>query len=476
MYFKFKCIAEVKMKPRISKLTIVLIISAIIIITGIVLALFFFTDIFRSNKGAFSRYFKTISKSIEILDEDKYDSYNNLKETMPYIRKAEAYVQSSSNVADTAIMDRLKINLTEKTDYKSSKSNIEISIKSQNVELSTIKLIRDKQQYGFYCPDIANGYVVIKNENLKELINSMGKEDYIPDEINEIRMHKLVEKTNVEQSHIESYYNFIKANTPDSAYSKKKNAKARLRNETYNTTEYSLKLSSKESADLQIELLSKLSQDSIMMNFITSKARLLNFDNYISDINLLNNEIQARIEKFKKDPSSAEEIEITINEYKQKNLKTTIKIGEYSISIYHLKEGDKEISVYGINDKSLSVSKEGEEYIIRYSYTQDDIDKAIEIKHKMEGSIEDNNIKNIMEITTINGIKSVNYSYSDQITFTNDIGTIGDLSNEIKVVLNEYPRETLEPFMLSLKRRINEVYISKGATIGINLDPIFNVY
>lgn len=464
------------MKPRISRLTIILIISAIIIITGIALALFFFTDLFRSNKSAFSRYLRTMSKSLEILDEDKYDSYNNLKETMPYMRKAEAYVKSSSNVADTAIMDKLKISLTEKTDYKSSKSNIDISIKSQETELSNIKLIRDKQQYGIYCPDVANGYVVVKNENLKELINAMGKENYVPDEINEIRMHKLVERTNVEESHIESYYNLIKVNAPDSAYSKKKNAKVNQDEETYNTTEYTLKLSAKESADLQIELLSKLSQDSIMMNFITSKARLLNFDNYISDINLLNNKIQEGIEKFKKDSSSAEEIEITINEYKQKNLKTTIKIGEYSISIFHLKDGDKETSVYSINDKSIEIGKENEEYTIRYSFKEDEIDKAIEIKHKMEGSIEDNNIKNIMDITTTNGIKRVTYSYSDQVTFTNDIGTINGLSNEIKVILNEYPKETLEPFMLSLKRRINEIYINKGASIGINLDPIFNVY
>lgn len=464
------------MKPRISKLTIILIISAIIIITAIALSLFFFTDIFRSSKSAFSRYFKTISKSLEILNEDKYDNYNNLKETMPYIRKAEVYIKSSSNVADTAIMDKLKIDITAKTDYKNSKANAEINIKSAETNLSTINLIRDKQKYGFYCPDVANGYVVIENINLKKLIESMGKESYIPDEINKIRMHKLVEKNNVEEKHIENYYNLIKINTPDSAYSKNKNSKVKIDEETFNTTEYKLKLSSKESADLQIEILSKLSQDSIMMNFITSKARLLNFDNYISDINLLNNKIQERIEKFNIDSSLAEEIEISINEYKQKNLKTTIKIGEYTISIVHIKEGEKETSIYAINDKSIRISKTEEEYIIKYSYIEDDIDKSIELKHKMEGSIEDNNIKNITEITTINGIKKVTYNYKDNITFTNDIGMIKDLSNEITAVLNEYPKEELEPFMISLKRKINEVYINKGASIGINLDPIFNVY
>ena len=40
-------------------------------------------------------------------------------------------------------------------------------------------------------------------------------------------------------------------------------------------------------------------------------------------------------------------------------------------------------------------------------------------------------------------------------------------------ILNNYPVEQIEPFIKQLKEKINQVYISKGASIGINLDPIF---
>lgn len=462
------------MKPK-NRIKIIAIIITIVVIAITLLILFFFTDIFRTKKGAFLRYFKTTTKSLEILDERDNKDYYDMKKTMPYIRNAEMIITSSNNVADSSIMDKIKISLTGKTNYKTENSNYEVSIKSQNQELAFISLIKEKNKYAFYSPQISNGYIGIKNENLKELLFKLGIDEYIPDEINEIKIDKFLEETKVEQSHIENYYNIFKNNTADSSYSKKKNSKVKIDDKSYSTTEYALNLSSNESADLQIALLTKLSQDSIMMDFITSKARLINIDNYFSDINGLNAKMKERIERFKTNPETAEEMTITVNEYKQKNLKTTIKIKDNIISFYHIKEDDTQTSIYGINNIELKVQKTKDEYIVKITNREDDIEKYIEIKHKIEGSLQDNNIKNIMEITHGNGIKNVTYSYSDSLTFTNDIGSIKDLSGETVAILNDYSKDNVEPFVTSLKNKINDVYREKGASIGINLDPIFEV-
>ena len=104
---------------------------------------------------------------------------------------------------------------------------------------------------------------------------------------------------------------------------------------------------------------------------------------------------------------------------------------------------------------------------------EDDIEKSISIKSRQEGTVEENNCQNIIDITTVNGIKVVNYSYKGTTQFTNDIGVIDTFDPNSSAILNNYSKEQIEPFMKQLKNRINEVYISKGALIGINLDPIF---
>lgn len=348
-------------------------------------------------------------------------------------------------------------------------------IKSQNRELAYISYIRDKNKYAIYSPQVLNGYVGIQNENLDDLAIKLGIDTYVPNEINEIKIDKLLEQTKIEQKHIENYYKLFKNNTPDSSYSKNKNSKVKIEDKTYNTTEYVLKLSAKDSANMQIELLSKLSQDSIMMDYITSKARLINIDNYLSDINKLNAKMKERIENLKNAPEIAEEITISVNEYKQKHIKTTISLGDYTISFYNIKEDDLETSVYCINDINIKVSKSKSEYTVKYTNKEDDIEKSIQVKYRLEGTVEDNNIKKIMEITHVNGIKSVNYMYTGNVTFTNDIGNIKDLNDEKIAILNDYSKEDIMPFITSLKKKINDVYREKGTSLGINLDPIFEV-
>ena len=78
-----------------------------------------------------------------------------------------------------------------------------------------------------------------------------------------------------------------------------------------------------------------------------------------------------------------------------------------------------------------------------------------------------------MTIKHNSGIKRITYLYNDEIDFTKDIGQIKDFEGTTTVKLNEMKDNELSAFMKLLKNRINDVYISKGAGIGINLDPIF---
>lgn len=460
------------MKNKKLKFKIITIISVIIILAIIFAILFFFTDIFRTKRGAFFRYFRNTNSNLEILSNIDYKDFDEVKQTTPYIENGEMIVQSSSNVADSSIMDKLKLKVEGKVNNPNKKANYNITITSNSTELFNVSLAREKNIYAFNSPLIANGYIGIRNENLKEIAPAIGEGIRIPNEINKIKFDKILETSKVEKSHIDSYYNLLKNNVQDSAFSKN-SEKLQVDTEIYNVISYTMKLESSESANIQDIMYSKIIQDSIMMNYISSKLKLLNFDEDYTDINSLNIKMREKIEKLRANPENAETIEITVSEYKQKNLKTTVKIGGLTIGLTHLDEGNKNIVVLEINDKLFTIGKEDDYRILKYSYNEDDINKSIKIKGKLEGSIEENNINNIIDIETVNGIKAVNYSYRGKIDFTNDVGTIATFDESNTTILNDYETDQVASFITQLKEKINNIYITKGASIGINLDPIF---
>ncbi len=460
------------MKNKKLRLKIIISLVVVIVIAIIIAILFFFTDVFRTKKGAFFRYLKMTSSNLEILNTDEFKEYEKLKETTPYIRNAEMIVKSSSNIANSNIMDKLKFTMTSKVNNQKEKANYNININSANTNLATMSFARDKNIYGFNSPLISSAYIGIKNEDLSKISSAIVGDMYVPDEIVKIKMDKLLEVSKVEKTHIDSYYNLLKLDSADIAYSKIQN-NIEIAGNKYNTTKYTLNLSQKESADIQISLLTKLTQDSIMMDFLTSKFKLLNLDEKYTDINTINIAMREKIENLKSHPEQAEDIEISVSEYRQKNVQLTVKLNENSVYITHLKDGDNETLILGINDKSLEIAKRDGNDVIKYSYVKDDIGKSIEINHRMEGTIAENNISNIMDITLVNGIKIITYSYKDNVNFTNDIGSIETFDENTMAILNNYKLEQIEPFIKQLKEKINQVYISKGASIGINLDPIF---
>src|SRR5574344_884275 len=138
------------MKSNNLKTKIMIIILIIMALAVVALWLFFNTDIFRTKRGAFLRYFETTEESLELLKTTDFSKYNNLKENKAYVRKADMTIQSSSNVADSNILDKIKFVMTEKVNNKDEQANAEISIKSGDKELANISYVKEKDIYGLY--------------------------------------------------------------------------------------------------------------------------------------------------------------------------------------------------------------------------------------------------------------------------------------------------------------------------------------
>lgn len=454
------------------KLIIILTILCILLIAG--LFLFFKTDFFRTKRSAFLRYFDDIPEALNLLQENSYTDYMTKKKTTAYIRSSNMSIQSSSNIADSKILDKIKLSIYEKNDTVNEKMSADITINNNQQTLEKISLIRNKNRLGFSCDDITQGYVVLENSDLKRIAKNFGIENttLIPNQIKSFNIDKIFETTKVEKSKLQECLNIMKNDVPTVAYKKEGRKKVKINDETYSTNAYSLTLDTKENANLQINLLTKISQDSILMDYITSKCVLLNLNEEYTNINSLNELMKNKIEELKKDNSKAKPINMVVYEYKQKNIRTEITYGDIKIIINHLKNEVMEMSSIKINDKTIKITKNRAGYLLQYKNDANS-GYSITFDYTQSGNLEDNNIKNKITITQTSGIKNIVYAYEDQINFTNEVGKIEDFEGKNIGFINETNDEEMKQFFTELKTLINRIYVNKGAQLGINLDPIF---
>ena len=66
----------------------------------------------------------------------------------------------------------------------------------------------------------------------------------------------------------------------------------------YNTTAYRVDLTSEDIANISVKLLETLKQDSITLNFIATKAKILNLPEEYTQVNNLTKQIDEQIKKI----------------------------------------------------------------------------------------------------------------------------------------------------------------------------------
>lgn len=471
------------MKPNKLKRNLIIIFSIILILLALGLVLYNTTDIFRTKRGAFFRYFEQIPDAFEILETtDEYKTYQNTKNSMPYTTTGEMVITDSSNIADSSILNKISMNVNGRTDNKSEKSNTEISVNSDNTALFNMTVARDKNLYGFYAPQIADGYIVFRNEKLNELAEKMGLEyaKNVPEQIMPLNIESILEVKNQEKTHIAKYIKMISNQATDTAYTKDSNEKIEIEGQSYDTTAYTLKLNSEQNSDLQISILEELTTDSVMMNFITSKCRLINLNKDYTDINTLNSKMKERIELLKNDPSKAGELSITVYENWQKNIQTKIEFNGKIITINHIENDDDNYAIVKIENEdssstTIKLEKNTDGHTLKIQSEENEIIKSAEFIHSLTGTVRENNIQNHLTINLVDDIKRITFEYNDNINFTNDIGTLRDMQDDKVAVINDYDSEYLKNFINLVKTQINTVYINQATSIGINLDPLFEV-
>ena len=428
----------------------IIVLALVVSIT----CLYFFTDIFRTKRGAFYKYFNQIPTALKVLDTDDYKDYSSAKKQYAYVREAEMIIQSSENYADSNILDKIKYIIKSEVDYKERKSDTNIEIKQGNNSISNISFKRQSEIYALNIRDVTDGYIAVNKEKLTNFWGALGK-NYAT-ELMAFNYDELLDISKTEKNHLNDFFKMIKS-VQNTSYKKEYNKDIKIDDEEYTTTAYILELNGDEFATLEIEMLNKLVKDSVLMNYIASKCRLLNLGEKYSDVNNLNKLINARISRLQTGEIKEKDIKISIYENKRNNLRTEIKYGNDIYVIDHIKNDNVSKMSFKKNEEYMFKlsRKDNKEYNI-YVENNSDLKQTLEIKYNQEGNLQENTIKNTATIIRTEGIKKVSYLYKDTISF-NSKNNISKLDvNQIKII-SDYNESEIKEFVTSFKERANKI-------------------
>ena len=243
------------MKPNKIKRNLIIMFSVIVLLAACIFVLYMTTDIFRTKRGAFFRYALQIPEIFDVLEtSDEYQTFQKTKQTNTYATTGEMKITSSENIADQSILNKVNMTVFGKTNYKREQSNYDISIRSDNNELFNMAVARDKDLYGFYSEQIADGYIVFRNDNLPELATKMNMQiaENLPDQITFFNKDEILKVSRIEEKHIEQYVKMIRNQAPDTSYSKNVKERIEIEGQKYDTTSYTLSLNSEQNSNIQI--------------------------------------------------------------------------------------------------------------------------------------------------------------------------------------------------------------------------------
>ena len=315
------------------KKKIILIVTIILLI--LILAIggvfaYLTTDIFKSNQTLFFKYIGQSLNNLEYVENTQLSEIEDLKEEKPYkvIGKLNFEAGEENTDINANILSRMSIDLESKVNRPEEKAYTKANLNYNDQNLFTIEYANSNNIYALKSDEIANAFIGIENNNLKVLAQKLGMLDTkaIPDSIEKVDINEVLKITDEEKTHItDTYLPVLVQSISKDNYSKEKDLKVMKDNITYTTTAYRLSLNAEELKQLQIALLQTLKEDSITLNLITSKAKLLSLDENYTQINNLTRIIDEQIETINNTNYSLDEgIDIIVYVDNQKVISTEV--------------------------------------------------------------------------------------------------------------------------------------------------------
>ena len=462
-------------------IAIVIIILLIVIAVGGVM-LYLFTDLFKSNQTLFLKY---IDQTIQGMKYETNDQTKDIIETQkenPYqIKGTLNFDYDGSENKQAEILKQIKVELETNANGQEEKTYTKASVLYQNQNLFNLEYANSNNIYALKSDEIVTAFIGVRNENLKVLAQKLGMQDNsnIPDSITPIDYEDLLNISEEEKQHIsDTYLPVIVNNIEKSKYSKQSNIPITKEGVEYNTTAYRVDLTSEDIANISVKLLETLKQDSITLNFIATKAKILNLPEEYTQVNNLTKQIDEQIKKIE-DSEKSPENGVSIVVYEEKGqkvlteiiIKNNVKFTLYASntnqknSIYVMAENLSTSNDYNTVEMQVTQTKTAKQTNTEILVNKDN-DKGLEIYLTNEGLSSDEKVTTTCEINYNDGNDKYIANYEQEINF-NEENEIISLDNTNCAILNDYPTDQLSMLIVLIAQQTQNVMNQKMQQLGI---------
>ena len=500
------------MMPRKKRIALAIaipsIIVIIIIITGILLYLN--TDMFKSNKTLFFKYFGKNSENIKEIEEifesteyeknlqnNKYTDDINIK--VNYTNNLQTTSEDNSNTINNVKLlikgEEDKNNKYSYKDFKLEKdkniatntenqSSSENSNESNNKEqnIMEVEYIKNDNNYGIRFSDLFKQYLLVENNNLKDLFRKIGYSEQelenVPDsiEINDITLSDIKFTEDEIKQLSEKYSEIINKKVSKEKFEKNSKQVITINEKNITTNAYILKLTNEELNNLYVDLLESLKQDEIILN------RLESIQNKIDAININSSEskdlkesfaeeIDLQIEKINKTNIGNQETKIIVYENSGKTIRTAIQGKDYEINFDYINTQDEknielivkkdEIETYNIK---LKKDKDG----IKLDIYLNDETNPIKISLEQNKNESDKKCSNNINLKYENANSKLEVSAEQEINIVDNFENENTLNAQNSILLNGLEKEQLQAVLNQVLEEVQQKINSISEEVKIN--------
>lgn len=445
---------------------IVAVVVILIAIIGVLVVLK--TDLFKSNKTLFWKYASLQLESLELTQNMQLEEIEKLKAQNPYTLQGELTLSSSDEESDS--LGNIKLNINEESDKTNEYSHINGKIAYENNTIFDLDYVKNDNVYALKSDEIVTAYLGVRNENLKVLFQKLGMQDTssIPDEITLNNYSEILKFSKVDIEHIKETYSNVIANTITSeSYSRQTGAILEKNGISYKTTSYRLDLSSEQIAAIFENILNTLKTDSITLNLIVEKAKLLGWEDDEITIEELTTKVDEAISEISKE--EFEDISFVVYNYKGEAIESEVIVKNKSKTTIDAKKDNIEISYESYEEENNVTIV----LINNVTTTRSNIQVRVDINGETQvnvdlintGSAVERSLNTTYEIEIINEDIQGNITYSQTLEFIDELENMIELNETNVAILNDYSKEDLIALLQAIEERIVQVMNEKVQAI-----------
>lgn len=336
-------------KRQKKRIIIISIIVLLVMIVATFITLYIKTDMFKSDATLFAKY---MGQNVENLD-DFYkkigtgSEYDELLQKSKYINETKIKVNHIKDIGTTlenakSSINQLTLNFKGQTDNSRQYNYQDIVLNKEDKKVAEIEFLQNGNTYGIKFTDLFAQYILVDNENLKELFRKIGYTEEqvanIPDTIefkNDIK--GILEFSEEEKKSIqEKYIKIINNNVSKNNFSKQKNKTIQIGEKSINTNAYILTLTKEQMNNLFIKSLEEIKQDEIFLSKIDKIQDLLEKKGNMQGKSLRElfiEKIDNMISNITRNNIGQEETKITVYENLHTTRRTQIQTPDYQITV-----------------------------------------------------------------------------------------------------------------------------------------------